>query len=444
MQRRGFTLIEMLVSLAISLIMMAAAATLFGVVSSSVSKSRAIIETSDRLRAAREVIQRDLDGMTATLAPPLSPENGQGYFEIIEGPAQDRQPLVETGAKQELFGDIDDVLMFTVRGRDPFLGKYTPPGGGPQRIIESPVAEVVYFLVQNGPQIDTRIVDPANNLVGRLCTLYRRVLLVSPSIGSTTTIPADFYSKNDLSVNYSSPSGTPTLTANTLGDLTKRENRFAHYGDFPFLVDRTSVAKYPFSVVSAPAVPAGFTRPSAASAFLQPFDGTRLGDDVLLTNVIAFDVRVWDSQAQIRVSGDQAVTPSDQGWHLAGAVDVGVGAYVDLGHDPASLSDLGRLNPHQKPRAGFPLFPNTPSSDRIYDTWSLHYENDGIDQDQDGITDGGSDGLDNIPQNGLVDEHGERDTNPPYDIPLRGLQITLRVYEPSSQQIREVVVISAK
>lgn len=49
-RRSGFTLIEMLVSLAITLIMMGAVVTLFGVISESVASSRTAIEMADRLR----------------------------------------------------------------------------------------------------------------------------------------------------------------------------------------------------------------------------------------------------------------------------------------------------------------------------------------------------------------------------------------------------------
>ncbi len=34
----------------------------------------------------------------------------------------------------------------------------------------------------------------------------------------------------------------------------------------------------------------------------------------------------------------------------------------------------------------------------------------------------------------------ERITSPPYPVPLRGVQIKIRVYEPTSRQVREVTV----
>ncbi len=454
MQRRGFTLIEMLVSLAITLIMMAAVVTLFGVVSGSVSKSRALIETSDRLRAAREVIQRDLDGMTATLKPPLSPENGQGYFEIIEGKFSDggldsTAVLVGYNTTAAMFGDCDDVLMFTTRSRGgPFLGKFAGAGG--PRIIESQDAEVIYFLVQDGPIIDaTALPTPT-----RLCTLYRRVLLVAPSLDATIppfTAPSNsFHAANDVSVRYED-TPAPRMIPNSLGDLTKRENRFAHfnvarYGDYPFLVDTTTSPYVPFRTVSTPSQPPSWPpgRPEQ-NAYLRPFVADRLGDDVLLTNVLAFDVRAWDADATLWENNGVVSGPGEPGWNTGN--QVGTGAYVDLGYSNATISQFSIVNRHQKPRGGVFLL-GTGDDNRIYDTWSLHYENDGIDQDQNGVIDGGTNGLDDD-GDGLIDEielgdpttRSEWDTQPPYMIPLRGLKITVRVYEPSSQQVREVEVI---
>ena len=131
----------------------------------------------------------------------------------------------------------------------------------------------------------------------------------------------------------------------------------------------------------------------------------------------------------------------------------------------------------------------------VYDTWSLHYEynqqmvdyvsenpndnnrvslpigNEDGDFEFDSVMSGsprqlydeGSDGLDNevhnlagiflnangnlapppppaLYQNG-VDDLGERETQPPYAVPLRGIQIKIRVFEPGSRQVREVTII---
>jgi hypothetical protein len=74
----------------------------------------------------------------------------------------------------------------------------------------------------------------------------------------------------------------------------------------------------------------------------------------------------------------------------------------------------------------------------------------------DGVADEGADGLDNdsdgkvdespydVDGDGLFtgagDDPGELETLPPYRFPLRGIEIRLRCYEPSSRQVRQVTI----
>ncbi len=96
--RRGVTLIELLIALAITMIMMTAVITLFANLSGTVTDSRALIEISERLRATRNRLQLDLAGHTATTLPPLRPEDGEGYLEIIEGPNSDAGSYIASTA----------------------------------------------------------------------------------------------------------------------------------------------------------------------------------------------------------------------------------------------------------------------------------------------------------------------------------------------------------
>ena len=83
---------------------------------------------------------------------------------------------------------------------------------------------------------------------------------------------------------------------------------------------------------------------------------------------------------------------------------------------------------------------------QVYDTWTPHYEYDGIDQDQQiGDTygvDQGTNDFDDDRQNG-VDDNGERETMPPYPKPIRGLKVTLRVIEKNSKQVRQSSVVKS-
>jgi hypothetical protein len=81
---------------------------------------------------------------------------------------------------------------------------------------------------------------------------------------------------------------------------------------------------------------------------------------------------------------------------------------------------------------------------KTWDTWSSHYETNGIDEDGIGGVDQGSNGIDDAigpyAQNGQIDEPSEQETSPPYPFPLRGIEIRIRCYEPSSRQVRQVTV----
>jgi hypothetical protein len=175
------------------------------------------------------------------------------------------------------------------------------------------------------------------------------------------------------------------------------------------------------------------------------FDSTssRNGEDVMLTNVVAFDVRVFDPAAPIgpSASGNDCLSPLD-GTAL-GAVNAN-GAYVDLGNAVATKGPSNVL-----PRfEGFgdirsKLMGNV--ADRcVYDTWSTHYEANGIDEDNDNTPDQGTDGLDTpVPPNaadGVIDDVDEREVQPPYRYPLRGIEVRIRCYDPLTRQGRQATV----
>ena len=199
---RGITLVEMLIAMAITLVMIGAVVTIFANVTGSVQKRRATIEMSGQLRHARNVLQRDLAGATCPAVTWQRPESNHGYLEIIEGPLTDANPTaliqdldndgefdvvkidptVSLLPRNNLFedvdnndsisdaeredhmkhadslvpgglGDADDILMLTVRNeQEPFVGRVPDPANPQSNLtIESPLAEVVWFAVENPP-----------------------------------------------------------------------------------------------------------------------------------------------------------------------------------------------------------------------------------------------------------------------------------------------------
>ena len=454
--RRGMTLIEMLIATAVSLILMAAVAQVFAAFSGAMSNGRSILETDARLRNVARRLRDDLNGTTTQMLPPRTPDQGEGYFEIIEGPNSDDElfqyydvstttptylnvptlpaapfsvlsstPGPGTASDDRLLGDTDDILLFTSRDTEsPFVGRLAAD------VIESSIAEVAWFA---------RPTPGTSNPV--TYTLYRKQLLVMGYVGvapfasnnqapfPSTGLWSDYFVGTqpcDISARRETGAGFDRLVPNTLSDLTRRESRFFHNssgdttgGSFP----------YPFVSHLSTAAPDGLV-----------FDGTtRRGEDIILTNVVAFDVRVFDPAAPIGLSGSTAIVPGDTG-SIGGS---GTGAYVDLGHGVASNSLL--TSPTITPYFSQPTRQVGGTNDlltRTYCTWSTHYEADGINQDSEDDTffDEGTDGLDNTPTNSLVDEYLEQETRPPYAFPLRGIEVRIRVYEPKSRQVRQVTV----
>ena len=196
------------------------------------------------------------------------------------------------------------------------------------------------------------------------------------------------------------------------------------------------------------------------STFTRANSSPRIGEDVILTNVIGFDVRVFDPGAPVGVpsGGDSAVVPGDGGF--AATTVAANGAYVDLGWNRGPYGVVATSG--QRPRFAdlgelmSGLRPANAAGVRAWDTWSTHYESNGFDDDQDGTIDEGSNGLDDdsdgkvdespydVDGDGLFtgagDDRGELETLPPYRFPLRGIEIRLRCYEPSSRQVRQVTI----
>lgn len=458
-QVAAFTLVEMLVAMALSLIIILAVAQVFRLVGDNVVASRAMLEMSGQLRSAADQLQRDLGGVTVPVRPWPETTSDAGYFEYYEGPFWDQGlgsvPYTETST-----GDIDDVLMFTARATGaPFVGQMM--AAGISTTLESRVAEIAWFTRFNDRNRNGQP-DPGE------VTLHRRVLLIRPDLDlSDPTIqamsPLQFYSTFDVSVRTTQIGpATWKRVPNSLNDLARRENRIAHdvsgayptYGGlatpnqpFPFplrrelLVPQGSVVTPPPDDLTLPIdSPDVSTLVLPATAPDRTACAESFGSDLVLTNLLAFDVQAYDPTVEVRRAGSDPVLPSDPGYSVLppGVPEViGTGGYVDLGFSRyvAAL-----------PLPGFSVFSDPPAARSqlpppTYDTWSLSYEQDGIDQDGNSVVDQGTNGFDDDGVNG-VDDVGERETSPPYPVPLRGIQVRLRIIDRDTRQVRQMTVTS--
>jgi prepilin-type N-terminal cleavage/methylation domain-containing protein len=230
---RGFTLLEMLVVVALVVLMMTILASIFQAATGAMSASRTYQELDDSLRLLDMTIRQDLAGVTARMTPPLDPAMKLGYFEYGENAPADLQGE-----------DTDDYIAFTTKAPEGqfFTGRvyYTPtinlitnkPNlGALPATVTSKFAEVIYYL--------------------RHGNLYRRVLLIRPELKGQLTVNGGVVGRSGIfapslsnGVNISwmgvndisaRPSDTPSIAnsidltpvPNDLGDLTNRENRFA-------------------------------------------------------------------------------------------------------------------------------------------------------------------------------------------------------------------------
>jgi prepilin-type N-terminal cleavage/methylation domain-containing protein len=269
--RRGVTLIEMLVTVAILVLIMAVVAQVFQAATGAVASAQAIMDLDGQLRRLESVIRSDLGGATASFnicpnyqqpnpQPPygLRPIDNEGYFEYGENEFADNQGE-----------DSDDYIKFTAKAPlgQPFTGRmFLPPPGGTfanmnaQQIqnylstqpitITSDFAEIIYFL-RNGnlhrrvlliaPQLQSTIYQVANNQdVTQNANPYNSNTptptadpFTPTALGNPMTLwsgafPISWQGVNDLSARPQSRGlGNPTIVLNTLGDLSNRENRFA-------------------------------------------------------------------------------------------------------------------------------------------------------------------------------------------------------------------------
>jgi type II secretory pathway pseudopilin PulG len=495
----GYTLVEMLTATTLSLIMLLAVVQLFSQIGQSVTDSRAMLDTADRLRAAQTRLQRDLEGVTAKLSPPRSPETNEGYFEYVEGLhnlGTSGQPLAvnidmgspSTGyAPDSTAGQLGDILMFTSHSHgEPFVGRCSLVVGG---VIESQDAEIIWFL--------------------RGHSLHRRVLLIcpwlNPILATLPTAPPNFYAFNDLSVHAegdfdsSNNFSTHRLVANSLADLTRRENRFGHqtgaYGNgvspppgvvhpgvFPYDVRYWGQMVMPtLAECSSPNWPAGeipkagyppwlvqptqyidlWKKPYPWTAVEQTsgnlsiyvidpstasfYPNVRVAEDVILDHCLNFDVKAWDPTAPIGNSGSLVLLPSDPGYTSLPTNPIGYGAFVDLGYAANSSNpNVSSFSSAGDVRSGLIGTYDTWCSE--YASWSWFPANGTYAYSGQGLSTNGFDDNSSASNNmGVVDSPVEGNPNPPYTVlappypwPLRAIQVKIRAFEADSRQVREV------
>ena len=378
--RRGLSLIEIMIAMVMTLIVLGAMMAAFSYGSGEMHQGRAAIDLISRLQSAESQLRADLERITVDVRPHhFQSSPPNGYLEIVEGPRSD-------------YNGTDYIVDAATRGNNSHLGdnddyiSFTMKATAEpfrNKAAKSHYAEVHWYLIGS--------------------TLHRRLKL---------------------------------LGENRLAGTGYRENREYHLPPQPPQPQIQSCDAVP--IPQADLTPPAPT-PDNCSIQLSP-------STVVLTNVIAFDIQVYDPDAQryvVRAGAD----PSDPIVDIADPSEIGAqlgvangrfssfsrGAFVDLGKGKGA-------------RGAVPILFNRPhrryESEAVYDTGTSQYNNDEV-------NDRGRNGVDDAPYsgdgspNGIVDDIEEKASIPPYNVPLRGIKISMRVIEPNTKQIRQLTIIKS-
>ncbi len=327
--RRGFTLVELLVACALTVLIMAVLATAFKTGLDTFSNLKSTVGLSEQLRAAESVMRRDLE------APHLENADGvavrvssgatapRGYFEVLQATQPNAATFVKEGTEdgtdsyrgtdqaifctthlggksaQELyFGEAPDTV-------DPSFADYLPQGS----TYASDWAELAFFLRPSGPF--TKSDDPTV-LPVQLFTLHRRQrVLARKSVllpfGGAYATPDDYRTAYpDASISSQvqlvppGPMPPPVQYArlNDPSTVQGRRDRFGYYTTGPAA-----------GSVPDPVMPDSFGSARSFSSVLRA-SGAAIGTDILVTNVVSMHVRVLDGTGKFYDRFTQVPNPA--------------------------------------------------------------------------------------------------------------------------------------
>jgi type II secretory pathway pseudopilin PulG len=431
-RRSAFTLVEVLVSMALILFIMSILAAAFGAASQAVSDLKAAGDLAEKLRGATGVLKRDLESDhfrdSSAASPRLSDPNflsnwltapnvPTGFFRIYQGQADtfEGNDLDQIPSFSQVTTSLHYTIALKGTRRSDFLSA-SVPGGSPLTTPQNPAsandtllgppdqryqdnvtgteynqqyAEVAVFLAPVADQTD----PGPNNQPQQLYALYRRQFLTVPPGWATPTAPQQIpASPPNLVAPYLEVSSVPTageptpfpyppniLTFNRMQDLSSPIRRFWMQRSAP-----PSPQLFPQGALYPP----GYATMGSANAGFS-------SADLLMTDVLSFDVRVL-------------LAPP--------AFD-----FVDL-FDP-SVQAFSNNNPAFTP----PLAPNGP---RVFDTWSNQTDAlTGVSYTT--STTGGA--LTSVP---LFKIGGVGPA-----ISIQAIQITLRVWDFKTKKTRQVTIV---
>jgi len=447
---------------ALVLLMMLMFTEIFQIASNSISTQRGLSENDQRARMLTTLMQADLNKRTFQDVTPFDPviDNGLsasaltdrgGYLVISENdPDNDADDLIQFTADATITTKLLDTT--------PYFGKATELGGNilahpnqpetddakisPDNTSQSPYAEICYFMRGGNLYRRTLLIRKPLDLESTTTTQPMTsqttggLLFFDPATPLTYRYVDNFWNDFDFSAHRA---GTPTPFANfhdvnsfnnsnspgVTYPLGRPYNRFGfnHTTGLPreYVDDSSGNAQYigrfthqetsdPDFLYPQANSTAGGNNPMDPSGSSLVFDrarnvvsqyasGLRRAEDLVLSNVLSFDIKVFDQAA-------------------GQFVDIGSATAVDYrtSATPAYTNN----------------YPNVPTGNtfgtNIFDTWYVDLDIDNADSDNDNTT--GED----LPPFRPVDGSGAPK-------PLSAIQITIRYRDVSSEQIRQMTII---
>jgi type II secretory pathway pseudopilin PulG len=391
--RSAFTLVEMLVSTALVLLIMVLFAQIYGAAVGTLREQEGISKNDQKARSVISMMRADLGARSYREIPAGDPTKPDLYARGIV-PIHPRCLVIDDAQKGFFYysennpgDDTDDVLSFTMflnTEIGQFAGRVTADGtnlanhpdsdDGVQNdgMTASRAAVVTYFLRE-----------------GRLCRRIHllREPLVIPSPWSTSTgalfwLPTQ---PSDETVLTSLGTGNPIAALGTQVNWYDT-NAIAIQENAPGMRVRVlgadSLDNWQGLTNGPIAIPRNRQGHNAAGLPTGEYTGTtfqgraeltgvREGEDVILANVVGFDVQVWEPQDANVNSSTQAFEGSVRGGRFA---NLGHGVLTDGGMNvrgpfgsaaaTAGNSTWGKIN-----TAYVAPEPSMPSQSFIFDTW---------------------------------------------------------------------------
>jgi prepilin-type N-terminal cleavage/methylation domain-containing protein len=468
-RRQGFTLVELLVAMALIVFIMSILSAAFVSATQVFRDLKALGDMAEKLRTASNVLRRDLaadhfDGKrrlgqptfwnqdqpvdppnttTTNVPTPTSGPPPQGYFRIWQGSPLVQPPAPANSAYISELSDLDGIisnravdhmLSFTVKLRgnqsSDLFSASVPPGftifGGATAqdavyqqnplLYNYPWAEVVYFLrPQINPQTNAQdqAADPANPLnTTPLFSLYRRQFLAVPDNAQVPNPPTNPPSTGWATATYASQFPEVSCKDDPLNVGTLYFNNPADLtmpGRRRGLDAKTGLPTFVDPYLKTQGV-IRLTYPTMQEeGVAQPQQGT----DLLLTDVLSFEVRMLFADPN-PTSGTANVTP--------------------LTTDPKNpFIDL-----YDSTLSG--KFPNTngtlfgANGPRVFDTWSSMSS-----PNQNALTDYSTWRAGTFPNSQIPMWSTALNTGPI----IKAIQVTIRVWDAKTLQTRQVTIVQA-